>query len=115
MDDETKAEFDARNKILKENPVKYIEMVTAKIDDSPRDPKWYFARHQAWYRIGEFEKAINDLGVSISLRPHYVNYLCRGRVVSQLGRYREALQDYDAAEVLAGDLKWVNCWGPLYQ
>lgn len=115
MSSETKAQFDAMHKILQEDPRRYVEIMTEKIENHGNNQHAYFGRHQGWCHLGEFDRAIDDLDMSINLSPHYMDYLSRGEIYARLGQYREALQDFDTAESMAGDTKWVNCWGPLHQ
>lgn len=114
-ENETKAQFDARNELRRSDPHRYVELMSDIILKNPLDAKAYFARSQGFEGVEDYESALDDLGAAIDISPSYIRYLSRGEILSRLGRYREALQDLNAAETLAGDTKWVNCWGPLHQ
>ena len=113
-ENETKAQFDARYRLLRGDPRQYIELMSDIIRENSGDEHAFFARSQGHQRLGDDLSALDDLDSCIMLKPHYIHYLSRGRLLSRLGRHREALRDFNAAEDLARD-EWVDCWGPLHQ
>lgn len=104
----------AEHELLRTNPEKYIDMISDVIDRDPNDPSGYFSRAQGWERFGRLDKALDDFSESIALKDRAMARLRRGSVLMRMGRYSEALEDFNHAESLGPD-KWVDCWGPLYR
>lgn len=114
MRDLTPEKLLAEHKLLTENPEKYIEMISEMIDLDPTDPSGYFSRAHGWERVGRLDKALNDFDKTIALKDRMTARLSRGCVLVRLGRYREALADFNCAESLEPG-NWVDCWGPLHR
>jgi tetratricopeptide (TPR) repeat protein len=87
-------------------------MANLWISANPDSSGAYFGRHQAWLKLGEPEKAIQDLTKSIALAPSPVDYKCRGNVYRQIGQYAKALEDYSRGEAMDPQ-KWQRDAFPL--
>jgi tetratricopeptide (TPR) repeat protein len=110
----TPEKFAAEHKLFWKNPEKYIEMVNGFIRENPDDSTEYFSRHQAWARLGKLDKALEDLNQSISLEDKVISRLARGSILCRMGRYQEALGDFNRSEEF-DPVGWADCWGPLYR
>lgn len=110
MREVTPAELLAEHKILWEDPARYIEMISEFIRQDPNDSTEYFSRYHGWARLGRLDLALKDLDQSIELRDAAISRLSRGSILVRMGRYQEALEDFNRAESLEPE-KWVDCWG----
>ena len=88
------------HKILRSDPQRYLKIATDWIRENPDNPNAYFDRHQAWMRIGEPMKALDDLTKSIELRPTQSSHGARADVFRHLGEYQRALEEYKKADDL---------------
>jgi len=103
----------ALHQILCADPQKYVALMSDRINKDPNDSFAYSRRHDGWMHLGQRDNALADISRSIELRPHAVTYLDRGNLLAEIGRHREALDDYAKAEAMASD--WDDMWGPLFQ
>ena|SRR5579862_557624 len=100
--------------LLKSNPVEYLRLANEVVRQHPRDPNAYFSRHHAWTELGKPELALADLDRSLELERHGVTYAARGLLLHGLGRFREAIDDFNASQAMdEGD--WMGCFGHLYR
>lgn len=51
-------------------------------------------------RLGQPQRALEDLDKAIELRPQPVDFLSRGNVRRHLGQYRHAIEDYRRGEAM---------------
>lgn len=71
----------------------------------------YIGRFQVYLIANEYEKALVDINLVLGMRNYYIpimerNYLCdRGDIYMAMGKYAEALDDYNAALKLNNELK----------
>ena len=100
--------------LLRSEPQKYLELIEEFIQRNPSDPNGYFRRHNAWDRLGRKDRALDDLNKSLTLEQHPITLKARGILLRGLGRYREALRDFDRVEALDPDL-FVDSWCPLFR
>ncbi|HEV2264393.1 MAG TPA: hypothetical protein VGR79_07670 [Stellaceae bacterium] len=112
MREMTPAKLLAEHKILREDPERYIEMISEFIRLDPSDSMEYFSRHHGWEQLGRLDLALKDLDQSIELRDAAMSRLSRGSILVRMGRNQEALEDFNRAESLEPE-KWVDCWGPF--
>ncbi|MDP7085880.1 MAG: tetratricopeptide repeat protein [Dehalococcoidia bacterium] len=64
----------------------------------PDDALAYNNRGNAYYYLGEYQRAIQDYDKAIQLDPDYrMAYFNRGNAYDDLGQYQRAIQDYDKA------------------
>jgi tetratricopeptide (TPR) repeat protein len=88
------------HKILRSDPQRYLQIVDEWIRDNPNNGDAYYDRHQAWMRIGEPWKALEDLNKAIALREDPAAFAARGSVYRHLGDYHRALDDYRRGEAI---------------
>lgn len=98
--------------LLRSDPAKYLEMANQLVRENPDDRHAYFSRHQAWAQIGCRDLALADLDKSLSLEPHYVTHRARGKILRDMGRYREAIDAFNRCQEM-DPIAWVNALGPL--
>lgn len=111
----TPAETLALHKILRSDPQRYLRIVNEWVQDNPENPHAYFDRHLAWMKIGEPQRALDDLNKVIELKPDMVSFLSRGEVHRHMGAYEKALEDFDRGESI-DPIEWKESGiGPLYQ
>lgn len=93
-----------------ESPDKAIAITNVGLALRP-GARLYIHRAEAYYRQGEFEKAIRDAGESIRLDPkQWVHWIVRGKSYLALGRYSEAQADFDEVIRLEPDLIYGYRW-----
>jgi tetratricopeptide (TPR) repeat protein len=101
--------------VLRSDPQRYLRIVNDWIQSDPNNSHAYFDRHFAWMKIGEPERALEDLNRVIELAPQPVAFRSRGEVHRHLGEYIKALSDFDRAEAL-NPAQWDEvAFGLLYQ
>ena len=88
------------HKILRSDPQRYLQIVNEWIQDNPGNSHAFYDRHQAWMRIGEPRKALEDLNKAIALRTNQTALVARGEVYRYLGEYEKALNDYHTGEAI---------------
>lgn len=58
----------------------------------------YYSRGLAYYKLSNYQMALEDLNKTIEIDPQYMNvYYDRGVVYQDIGNYREAMNDYNKA------------------
>jgi len=114
----TPEELLAAHKILRTDPQRYFRIVNDWISKHPTDSHAYFSRHLAWMRVGEPQRALDDLnkvvGLDSELDP--MSFWSRGLVYRHLGEYEKALEDFDRGEAINPE-HWEKdiVFGLLYQ
>lgn len=73
---------------------------TRSIMLNPKDANIYSFRGTAYFRNGEYDRAIADYGEAIRMQPHADYYAERGDAYSGKGEYERAIADYDQALTL---------------
>jgi tetratricopeptide (TPR) repeat protein len=86
--------------LLRRNPQEHLRIVNRWIEENPRDPNPYFARHFAWLELGEPRRALDDMNTSIKLEPNRYSFLARGEVHRHLGEYKKAAEDFASAQAI---------------
>jgi hypothetical protein len=64
------------------------------------DNNWpiYYNRGAAYYHLGNYRQAIEDLNRAIEIKPGYAEaYVSRGLAYNELGNYRQAIEDLNSA------------------
>jgi tetratricopeptide (TPR) repeat protein len=88
------------HKILRQDPQRYLQITNEWIQENPEDSHAYYDRHQAWMRIGEPRRALDDLNKAIELAPDQSAFEARANVHQHLGAYEAALRDFQQSEDL---------------
>ncbi len=79
-----------------------IQDLSMAIERSPKDPKFYVERAQAYENNGEYKTAIGDLNSAITLRPDDQRYrYLRGIAYAYAGDETAAKQDFERADTMA--------------
>jgi tetratricopeptide (TPR) repeat protein len=103
------------HKILRSDPQRDLRIVNEWIRDNPDNGNAYYDRHQAWMRIGEPRKALDDLNKAIAIREGQAAFVARGGVYRHLGEYEKALADYRRGEAM-DPAQWAeDAFGLLFQ
>jgi len=85
----------------KKEDQKAIEFYTKAIEFNPREDRYYSARAHVYYRLGLYDKSIQDYTRVIELRkpgdPYFPSceYFLRGECYEKLKEYQKALDDYN--------------------
>ena len=111
MTEEEKEEI-RRHREFWKDPAKWLAHAEECVSASPSDPHAYFARHQVWAHLGRLDLALQYLNAAIDIEPNDSRFFCRGEVLRDLGRYGEALDDFQRSETMDGE-NWKNNFGPL--
>lgn len=76
-----------------------LEEYSRAIEISPQDMKYkfYLLRGKTYKDMGDMNAALEDLSVSINLKPSITAYQYRGEVYFELERYTEAINDFSQA------------------
>lgn len=107
-------DVEERFKLLRADPEKYLALAQEIVRTDPDNAQGYYCRYQAYDRLGNSELALADLNRVLTLQPHSVVYDARARVLCALGRYRDALDDYNRAEALDPE-GWRGAFGHLFR
>jgi tetratricopeptide (TPR) repeat protein len=107
-------DIEERFKLLRTHPEKYLAFAQELVGANPESPDAYYYRYQAYDALGYYELALVDLDKVLSLAPHSVVYDAKARVLAALGRYREALDNYNRAEALDPE-GWAGAFGHLFR
>lgn len=105
----------ALHKILNSDPQRYLRIVNEWIDRNPANSHAYFSRHFAWMKIGEPQRALDDLNRVIELDPTPVSFFSRGEVYRHIGEYEKALADFQRGEAIDPKDWQDGAFGPLFQ
>jgi tetratricopeptide (TPR) repeat protein len=90
-----------------------FELARADLDNALQDDRLndlgttlaYFHRGRTWKRQNDPKRALADFGMALSIRPsHYPTRVERGGVLTQVGRYYQAVSDFEAAISLHDNL-----------
>jgi tetratricopeptide (TPR) repeat protein len=100
--------------LLRSDPEKFLEIAQQFVAQNPDDPTGYFTRHRAWTHLGQMELALADLDRSLALEKHYTTYEARGNLLRRMGRYLEAVADFNTSETLDRET-WLGGFGPLFR
>jgi tetratricopeptide (TPR) repeat protein len=113
MDDEsTQDEIDRELRLLRTDPQQFLELTNRRVELRPDSPNAYFARHQAWKRLGRLDVALADLDKSLALEDHFVTQRAKGGVLHAMGQYREAIACLNRCERMEPE-RWAEALGPL--
>lgn len=110
----THDDVDRQFHLLRSDPERFLELTNKLVEQHPTDANAYFVRHQAWSRLGCFDLALADLDTSLGLENHFVTHDARGKVLRDLGRYREAIDAYNRSERM-DPIQWRGGFGALFR
>lgn len=114
MDKVSDADLLENHGLLRSDPERYLALANAFVHQNPSHPDGYFSRHHAWMNLGRPDLALADLDKSLSLQSHNVTLRSRGNVLRSMGRYAEAIEDFDRSEAL-DPIAWREAYGPLFR
>jgi tetratricopeptide (TPR) repeat protein len=100
--------------LLRYEPEKYLAMAEELVRTDPDSPDGYWSRYQARARLQQYELALADLNKVLSLEEKWIIYESRGNVLRALGRYQDALEDFNRAEAL-DPADWGGGFGHLFR
>jgi tetratricopeptide (TPR) repeat protein len=101
--------------ILRSDPQRYLRVVNEWLDEDPTNSHAYFDRHFGWMKIGEPQRALEDLNTAVKLAPEMAAFFSRGLVYRHLGQYEEALKDFDRGEAIDPKQWKDDVFGLFYQ
>ena len=113
-DEITNDDIDRQFHLRRTDPEKFLELTNKLVEQHPDDASAYFARHQAWSRLGQLQLALTDIDKSLALQDRHSAHEARGRILHGLGHYREAIDAYDRSERL-DPAEWRGGFGPLFR
>jgi tetratricopeptide (TPR) repeat protein len=96
----TPEEVAALHKLLGTDPQRYLRIVNKWIAENPKNSRAYFDRHFFWMKLGDPQRALDDLNKVIEIEPEPVSFIMRGEVYRSLGEYEKAVVDYARAEAI---------------
>ncbi|HSG68839.1 MAG TPA: tetratricopeptide repeat protein, partial [Planctomycetaceae bacterium] len=67
---------------------------------SPRTARAWFARANAYYQLGEYQKTVDDCTRALELAEHHSFWSLRGDSYLKLAKFDEAIADFDKAKRL---------------
>src|SRR5579863_3525761 len=105
-------DIDRQFHLLRSDPEKFLDLTNQLVEQHPDDPNAYFARHQAWKRLGLLRLALEDVDRSLALEDHYSTHGARGDVLHALGRYQDAINAYNRSEQME-PTQWAGGFSPL--
>jgi tetratricopeptide (TPR) repeat protein len=113
--------------LLRLAPEKYLALAEEFIRAEPDTADGYWSRHQALRRLKREEEALADLDKVLSIEQPlfnsddyrsrekaWVTHLARGNVLRALGRYQQALDDFNRTQMLDTD-GWEGSFTPLFR
>ena len=81
-----------------------VVLNTELLQLKPADPRIYYNRGNAYYKMRDLERALADFNEALKIAPKlYFALMSRGNVYSQKQRFDEAIADYDRAIALKPD------------
>jgi tetratricopeptide (TPR) repeat protein len=105
----------AMHKILRSDPQRYLRIVNEWLNENPANSLAYFDRHFGWMKIGEPQRALEDLNKVIEIDPSMAAFFARALVHRHLGQYEQARQDFDRGEALDRKQWEDDVFGLFYQ
>jgi tetratricopeptide (TPR) repeat protein len=96
----TPEEVKVLHDLLRSDPQRYLQIVDQWIAENPSNSHAYFDRHMAWMKLGDPQRALDDLNMVVQIDPKPVAFWARGDVYRRIGEYEKALEDLDRAEAI---------------
>ncbi len=110
----TKDQLSQNFDLLRTAPQKYLAMAEEFVRANPDQPDGYWYRYHAFDSLGCHELALADLNKVLSYEQQWILYEVRGNALRALGRYQEALDDYNKAEAIDPE-GWYGGFGRLFR
>lgn len=83
---------------------KKLQMLNNAIEARPDDVQLHNDRALVYHNTGDYERALTDLDIVIGLAPEDGNtYISKGCVLDLLKRHKDALEQFDKADVFGAD------------
>jgi tetratricopeptide (TPR) repeat protein len=111
----TLEEIEVLLKLLRSDTAQYLQIVNGWIAENPANAHAYFDRHLAWMKLGDPQRALDDINKTIELEPEPLAFIMRGEVYLSLGEYQKAVADFAHAEALDPEEWQDNGFCLLYQ
>jgi tetratricopeptide (TPR) repeat protein len=99
---------------LWDDPQRALALCNRYLEQYPGHPHGLFSRHQAWKRLGDFDRALEDINAALASEPDAVSYSSRALVYRELGDHGRAVDDLTRARLL-GEQDWVESLDPLFR
>jgi tetratricopeptide (TPR) repeat protein len=110
----TKDQLEQNFHLRRTMPERYLALAEEFVRADPGNPDGYWYRYHAFNSLGLHELALADLDKVISHEQLWILYELRGNALRLLGRYEEALVDYNKAEE-ADPGGWSGGFGRLFR
>jgi len=107
-------DLEAHFGLLKESPEKFLELANKFVKNHSEHAGGYFSRHFAWAKLGQMQRALEDIETSLRLEPHGATYRAKGKLLHQMGRYQKAIDALNQAKDIDPAM-WRDAFGPLYR
>ncbi len=100
--------------LLRTAPQKYLAMADEFVRENPNHAGGYFHRYYAWEKLGDHQRALDDLETSLRLEPHPTTYRAKGRLLRAMKQYQAAIEALSMSKTM--DPKgWIDAYGPLFR
>ena len=114
IDDMTAEEIHELYQLLRGDPHQFLRLAEEYIGRYPDDPEGYDTRADAWEVLGRFDRALDDMNTSLSLKPRPWAFRHRALIYRATGRYQEAINDLNRFEAMAPG-EWQGSFAPLFR
>ncbi len=114
MPNVTYEDLETQFDMLRREPEKFLELANDFLSDNPEHAGGYFSRHFAWQRLGESQRALDDLDISLRLEPHPTTYRTKGRILYKMKQYQAAIEAFNASRSMDPQA-WMDAYGPLFR
>jgi tetratricopeptide (TPR) repeat protein len=114
MQDVTHEDLGTQFELLKQQPEKFLELANEFLRKNPQHAGGYFSRHHAWQKLGQLQRALDDLDTSLMLEPHPVTYRAKGRNLYLMKQYEKAIEAFTESRTMDPAM-WIDAYGALYR
>jgi len=90
-------------RLLRTHPGQYLRIADDTIRQFPEDPRGYLDCVTYWMHFEQYDCALCDIDTALSLEDDADTRFDRGVVLRCLGRYQEAIADFDRIAAEPGD------------
>jgi tetratricopeptide (TPR) repeat protein len=106
--------LDEATECLRDEPLRSLAICRRYLAMHPDDPSGLFSRHQAWKKLGEFQKSLADMNRVLLLDPNSGGFSARGQLFRAIGDHERAVADFTQAREL-DDSEWQTSHDPLFR